>query len=697
MSNLFLDAFYSLSKRINRAPRQELAEQEEGVVSEKFPELKLDMDNEKLIDLTEKRHKAWIESAVYSKWQTQSSDNENYWLGHHYRTPDIEGKRQTMDPVIFEALETYLPQVTQHNPEPLVSLVTGQQQTPQAMAFATEVKLKLADIADDLRLRLKLKGAARHWAIYLLGAIKFGWDLAEDRPTAKVVRPQRLILDSDATVDEDGYSGQWLGEHRDMEAGTLIKLLEDLDPEEGAIDFIKEQVMGDDGGYDLGTEMSFIEWWTPEYICWTMKKQVLLKKKNPHWNYDKNPQPLINPEESPQTQQNEPQGDKMEGLGTQPEPGGKTQGNENIEPTSESAPQLPTQTGQIPLPQVIKGNNHFKTSKIPYLLLSVYNLGKQPVDDTSLIGQNLSGQDLINKRLKQIDKNADSQNGGMVVAGDRSGLTKSQAKGVTTAIRKGGTVWIPTGPVSEAIVRMSAPPLPADIYQQLQDTRMRLKYVMGVQGFSPMQGGGRSAVRMQLLNRQLDEARISGGFAEYLEQIADDCYNWFLQLLYVYDDKYSQLGTNVPKLKITVKEGSLLPKDSASIVAQAIQLASGGKMATIDLYRKLEYPNPEEMAANAWLEVNAPEILYQGDPRVQQAIQIKQQMAQAGGAKPPSESINYKDLPPEGKAQLAAKAGIQLHPEGIAAHEEHTANRDQSPGNDEGLTQANAQNQNNQP
>ena len=52
----------------------------------------------------------------------------------------------------------------------------------------------------------------------------------------------------------------------------------------------------------------------------------------------------------------------------------------------------------------------------------------EQTDETSLIGQNLASQDLVNKRLKQIDKNADSMNGGMVVSLERSGLTQQQAK-----------------------------------------------------------------------------------------------------------------------------------------------------------------------------------------------------------------------------------------------------------------------------
>ena len=45
-----------------------------------------------------------------------------------------------------------------------------------------------------------------------------------------------------------------------------------------------------------------------------------------------------------------------------------------------------------------------------------------------------------------------------------------------------------------------------------------------------------------------------------------------------------------------------------------------------------------------------------------QEIEAQQQPAQS---KPPSESINYADLPPDGQMS-SAKAGIQLNPTGLA-------------------------------
>jgi len=247
-----------------------------------------------------------------------------------------------------------------------------------------------------------------------------------------------------------------------------------------------------------------------------------------------------------------------------------------------------------------------------------------------LIVQNLANQDVVNKRNKQIDKNTDNMNNGLVVSLGRSGLTQPQAKGVSEALRNGGVVIIPDGAPKEAIDHFQASSLPADVFNDLADKRNRLRDIFGTSGSSASGASQEKTVRGKIINRSLDTDRIGGGISEYLEQFADDIYNWFVQMNYVYDSAFQFLEGGVPpKILVSVKEGSLLPKDSTSIANQAIELAGAGKMATVDLYKKLEYPNADELAANAWLEVNAPELLYGENPMVQQAIQLQQQAAQA--------------------------------------------------------------------
>lgn len=626
--NMIIDAFKSLGANINKNSGKSNQENEVGIVSEKYPELTLSMSNEDLIKLTTKWEKAWNISEVKSEWEKQCEENEKYWLGKHYHQSKADSSRPDVDNAIFEALEIYLPQVTRRNPEAMVSLVTGKNEgedDPEIQKlydeFVKKLKNTLGDIADDLKFRLKLKKVARHWAIYVLGAAKMGWDTNKDMPTFKAVRAKKLILDPESTIDEDGYTGNRIGEYRKMEAAKLLSTLEAVGGESGGITEVKKLV-----DKNTGTEIQFIEWWTEEYICWTLGKEVLMKKKNPHWNYK---------------------------TTTTPEPTVDEAGNEIPgEPVEE------------------EGENHFPVPKMPYVFLSVFNLGKKPVDDTSLIGQNLSNQDRLNKRNRQIDRNVDDMNGGMIVSLERSGLTQQQAKGVTQALRNGGVVAIPAGAPRDAVDRMSGTSLPADVYNDRQDTRNRLADIFGTRGSSAAGLTTEKTVRGKYQNRALDTDRIGGGVSEYLEQFADDVYNWIVQLLYVYDETYVT-AKGKPKVRITIKEGSLLPKDSQTIANQAIELAGSGKMSLIDLYKALERPNPEELAANAWLEVNAPEVLYSSDPRIQQVIQMRQQAAQGANEKPPSISISYKDTTPDIKAQILAKVGIQANPEAMAAHEDY--------------------------
>ena len=633
-----LDAFTSLGRNINKAlGRSGEQENEQGVVSEKFPELTLTMNDKDIIDIFKKREATWLTSNVYSEWIKHGDENEAYWKGKQTNQPRVDKRRPLVDNVVYEALETYLPQVTRRNPDPMVTLAYSEEQSEENLKYAKDIQKELGELADELVLRLKLKKTARHWAIYLIGAAKFGWDMNRDIPTVKIIRPRKLILDPDATVEEDGYTGKYIGEYRKLEAGMLIDTLEIIGGDKDGIGELKKLAVDKNGGEALDTEIGFIEWHTDEYMCWILKdKHVLLKKKNPHWNYDTK-------KDAPYNEQGEPE---LDGEGK-------------------------------PVQEDVVGINHLPVPKMPFLLLSVFNLGKQPVDDTSLIGQNLAMQDLLNGTLNQIAKNVASMNGGMAVSLERSGLTKEQAKGVTEAVRKGGTVVIPSGSVQDAIARLSAPALPPDVYNQALDLRTRMRDLFGTSGSSSAGLSSEETVRGKLQNRMLDTDRIGGGFSEYLEQFADGIYNYFVQLLYVYDERFNN-GQPKPRIKVSVKEGSLLPKDSTTIANQSIDLANAGKMSLLDLYKNLDYPNPEEIASNVWLEINAPELLYSKDPRVLQVIQSRQEAAGKVEEKPVSESINFKDLPPEGQAQMAKKVGIELHPEAIAAHDSMKVERDRS-------------------
>ena len=114
-----LDAFYSLGSSLNKQPGKSTDDTKQGVVSEKLPELELDMKNEDLAKLTMKWEKKWDTSEVKTKFDKHGEENEKYWLGEHYQRPQMDKSRANVDNALFESLETYLPQMTRRNPEPM--------------------------------------------------------------------------------------------------------------------------------------------------------------------------------------------------------------------------------------------------------------------------------------------------------------------------------------------------------------------------------------------------------------------------------------------------------------------------------------------------------------------------------------------------------------------------------------------------
>ena len=186
--------YASLSADINKRKSEPFDENKEGISSDKIRELTLEMKDEDIIKLTEKWEKTWKDSNAKQEWEKQIEENEKYWLGKHFDIPKADKVRAQVDNLIFESLETYLPQATRRNPDPIVTLDSSElidgNENPVHTKYLTKVKLKLSDVADKNKLRLKLKKGARHWAIYQLGVAKHSWDLDKDIPTSKIVRPR---------------------------------------------------------------------------------------------------------------------------------------------------------------------------------------------------------------------------------------------------------------------------------------------------------------------------------------------------------------------------------------------------------------------------------------------------------------------------------------------------------------------------
>ncbi|WP_457635786.1 hypothetical protein [Persephonella sp.] len=575
-----LEGFFSLSKDINKA--KEL-EQNQGVIGELTDELNLDIKDEDLVQISKQYIRTW--QPYETKIRKRQERIERYWLGKHDEEV-LDSEYPSADNIIFEAVETFLPQATRQRPEPLVTSDNSE----EGNALSKKIRNAIVFVSDKIRLKLKMKRVVRYWSLYLLGAGKIVWNLQDNEIDFETIRPQKLILDPSATVEEGGiYTGEYIGEYKREVASDLIKKFPEKE------DYIKNKVKG-----KLGTKVQYIEWWARygEILYWQLDDEILSKTKNPHWNYD-----------STETRINE-YGEKEEFQK--------------------------------------KGSNHFSSPQFPYIFLSVFNLGKQPHDETSLVEQNLTNQDIINRRQRQIDKNAESMNNGLVLSGDH--FTKEQAREANNELRRGGTLWIPSGDIGSAYRRDQAPALPSDVFNHLFDTRNELRNIFGIRGSNPEGLRQEKTVRGKIIVQGQDLARIGGGVAEYLEQFYDRVFNWFVQMFYVYYDE-EHLATIIGKEKaqeftslrnsdidrkvlVSVKEGSLIPKDPLLERNTAIDLWNAGAISLVELHEKLDSPDPQESARQAYLWQTDPQRVLGEEGQVEegqvegQAINIDNQQIQ---------------------------------------------------------------------
>lgn len=567
--------------------------QVEGVESEFKDEFTLDLTDEELLALSDIWTKRY--AGYEAKIKIRQEANKQYYLGRQK-----EGSSQAVaegQPIsanlLFEAVETFLPAALAKNPEPVV----WSDNEPEGDKISNDVKSMLQYHSDTLVLRSKLNLMVRHWLIYLLGVLKYGWDDDIKEVRVDVRNPQNFIFDPDGFIDCYGdYEGP-LGERITISASKLI----DLFPKHKA--YITVMVNG-----MLGTDVTYTEWWNDDYCFYTFKNVVLEKNKNPHFNYETKV-PVLN------------------------EFGSTTLG-EDGKPITEKQP----------------GRNHFAKPKKPYTFLSVFSLEKQPHDETGLIEQNIPNQRRISRRTEQIDYNLSRQNNSDVFS--ENNFTQETAKQAAKAMAMGHPVLVPSGgPIDEAIHRFPAEGINNSYFNELENSKNDLRSIFGTQGITATQPDDQDTARGEILNTQRDSTRIGGGIGDKVQQVADSVFNWLVQLYMVYYDvehtasimgkmkavEYVTLSSQDlnRKLVISVSPDSMKSHDETTEMNEALGLYKAGVLDPKTLLTRLNFPDPQTTAEqtvlwivdqNGYMQLNFPKVAQQLQ-QIQQQQMAQQQQA----------------------------------------------------------------------
>ncbi len=315
--------------------------------------------------------------------------------------------------------------------------------------------------------------------------------------------------------------------------------------------------------------------------------------------------------------------------------------------------------------------NHFAKPKKPYTFLSVFSLQEQPHDFTNLIEQNIANQDRINSRDAQIEKNL--AHGNNAIAVSDINFTSETAHMAADALEKGDPILVP-GRIEGAIQRIPANPLPNGVLESQNIDKDTLRAIYGIQGLTAQEPNDQTTARGMILNQSHDSSRIGGGIGDALEQVADNIFNWWTQLYYVFYDeaRFASImgsGRAVEFVKlimagqerhfvVSVQPNSMTPKDEITEQNQAIQLWESKALDPISLFKKLNFADPQNTAKmvalwttnpEAYMQENFPETVQQPDSANPQnppnTVQPVQGQEQGLSQEPASAQLSQVPLP----------------------------------------------------
>lgn len=301
----------------------------------------------------------------------------------------------------------------------------------------------------------------------------------------------------------------------------------------------KAQVEADVKG-NLDSKIKYIEWWTQEYLIVEYNDTFPYRVKNPHYNYAKK-------EES------------FDEFG------------EEVELD-------------------IEAKNHFVRPMYPYAFLHVYESEPSIYDETGLLLQARENQHTLNDRVEQVDKNVKAMNNSTI----SYGLDEQKAVSAQKALDSGGLVSF-SDRQTEGIERVPPPGLPSDVYNEMQIQRDAIDQIFSTNAVTRGEDTRDQTVRGKIIARQSDESRI-GFISEYVEQMVDYLYNYCVQMMYVYYEREWVAELPETPFLVSVKEGSMIPRDPLTVRNEAIDLFTSGALDLETLYKRLDFEDPRESA-----------------------------------------------------------------------------------------------------
>lgn len=546
---------------------------DEGLGS-RVPLLTLDTEDSELVSRIDKAIASG--STLYENTRKRAKQNREYWKANQLDARQLKDyQAKVVNNLIFRDMETMVPIITKNTP--MVKFISSAKDFDRSLEKILTNRWEVVD-----RMLEKNRKAVRANFLDLLGLLKYRFDPEIDDIVWEFVPTDHVIIDPDCTDIEDcGFVAEFIGDQ-------TVKDITERWPNK------KKELLNVLGATEedeiMGTPLRYVEFSTPDFVCWKYKTVVFDKVKNPNWDWGMD--------------------------------------------------QVVDEMGEI----TAQAYNLWKRPRVPYVFFQTFNLGEMVYSDTSLIEQTLRLQDGINKRKRQISDNADEANGTLVGSGD--GISKDEFAKIDDEPNL--KVWIEHGRPREGLDRIPGNSLQPYVYQDMVHSESSVDDLWGIHSITRgAPGTGDDTATAKVLQNRQDYGRIDDIVKSY-EDFNEQYYQATFQMMLVHytnehsysfedeDDlvvsrekliqKYSkavkqrqseiegqveeEIEGDFRPPTIMVKRGSTLPTDDVSRRTEALELWGSQGISPIDLYKKLDWPDARDAAYRLMLWKADPQALF---------------------------------------------------------------------------------------
>ncbi len=386
---------------------------EEGIVVPQ-DSLSLELDDKELVKRINKKVKDIRNHYKKSSLYERRKKNETYRFGRQIQEQEEMGdlkdyESRNVDNVLYEIESTIKPLAMSQLPD---LIVTPGNQSTQSRNTASLLS-KVVDTQIKERENRKVLGLAlMHRSVYFVGIIKAIWDPEAEGGMGDgkfvVIHPDLVDIDyTNPDPNKVTFFSQIVPMTVESALMRFPKAKNDLITE-----LKKRGLMGkartEPNGDDLATEIKTRENWFIDYkkvgekyekvwcLVWKFEDVILGKMKNPNFDYEGH-----------------------ETLFSYEVPGVES----SRRALSVAEMQQSMLSGQYP-PNVTKKtvyNNYFSEPEMPFYLVTYDQWGKNPIDETTELEQNIRNQETLDKRVKNINETL--QQRGHTVWSKETGMT----------------------------------------------------------------------------------------------------------------------------------------------------------------------------------------------------------------------------------------------------------------------------------